>query len=182
MLQICKLYRIFAGFLPPLAMALTASACLSTAHAEPPAFIQMYGEWESVAVRADPPEVFNEMPQLKIPHMITGAPSQVMPGIHFVVRQDKGGETTTTEINYAYDADAKKSFGLLASSSGSVLHGVYQHGDASDVLQLFNSADEVVWTEHNIWTSPDRFESEAMFEFQGEQAKVWFVTHRKTSN
>lgn len=153
-------------------------ACFSAANAEPPSFIQMYGEWESVGVRADPPEVFDAMPQLKIAHEIIGTPSHVMPGIHFIVRQNIGGEVMKTEINYAYDDDAKKSFGLLASSSGSVLRGVYEHGESFDTLQLFDSNDEVVWTESNTWISRDRFESEATFEFEGEEAKVWFVTQR----
>lgn len=144
-----------------------------------PAFIRMYGEWESVAVRTEPSSVLEAMPALAVLHHIVGEPTGIQPGVHFLVEQHLDGETQLTELTYVHDAAAGKSFGVIASGDGSVLRGVIEHHDDHDVLRLFSADGDVVWTERNVWVSPDSFNSEASFLFEGREASVWFVTRRK---
>ena len=63
-----------------------------------PPFIGMYGDWESVAVRADPPEILEVNADWTKPHPITGAPTAVCPGIEFIVEQELGGETVVAHL------------------------------------------------------------------------------------
>ena len=148
------------------------------AASELPEFVVMYGLWESVAVRAEPAEIFKQMPHLRQTHEIRGRPSAVCPGIAFEVEQQVAGKLMRTELNYAYDAASSKSFGVLHSSDGSVLRGVIEHGTDADALTLTNANNDVVWSESKVWQSADEFHSEATFPFQGDTGRVWFVTRR----
>ena len=161
-------------------------ACLTSGHAlandarDIPAFIRMAGEWESVGVRAEPAEIFEAMPALKVRHAITGSPMEVGPGIMFHVVQPVGAALQKTQIAYVYDAASNKSFGVFISSDGTTSRGVIEHGADGDLLRLYDADGDVVWTERKVWISPDAFESEATFEFRGEEGRVWFSTNRKT--
>lgn len=143
-----------------------------------PAFIVMYGLWESVAVRADPEEILTAMPQLTVPHEIRGRPASVCPGIRFEVEQRVGSEVMRTELSYAYAAASSKSIGILHSSDGTLLRAVILHREDADLLTLTNVQGEEVWTETKVWTSADEFHSEATFPYQGGPGRVWFVTRR----
>lgn len=149
------------------------------AEAGAPAFIRMVGEWESVAVKADPPAILETMPALAVPHRIVGEPTEVQPGVHFLVEQTVGGKTQMSELTYVHDASAQKSFGVVVGGDGSILRGVIEHNEGEDVLRLYDADGDVVWTERNVWASPDLFNSESSFMYEGEEARVWFETRRK---
>jgi hypothetical protein len=157
----------------------TGSALAEPAPCDAPAFICMYGEWESVGVRAEPARIFEAMPEQKAAHYITGKPASVMPGIDFIVRQDIAGETKISGLTYAYDRAVNKSFGIITGADGSVIRGMISHESEKDIVVLFNAIDEVVWREEHVWVSPDEFHTEAVFTFEGADARVWFVTKRK---
>ena len=156
------------------------TAAAGDAASDVPAFIRMYGEWESVAVKAEPISVFDAMPALNVLHEITGTQMDVGPGIRFKVVQTVEDEAFVTEIAYVYDAASKKSFGVFLNSAGATVRGVIEHGEESDLLHLYDANDAIIWTERKIWTSPDVFESAAVFPYEGGEAKVWFETRRKT--
>lgn len=160
-----------------MAQLLAASSTPATDRSLPD-FLVMYGLWESVAVRAEPADIFVQMPHLQVAHEIRGRPSAVCPGIAFEVEQQVDGNTMRTELNYAYDVSSSKSFGILHSSDGSVLQGVIHHSPEADSLTLTNTNDDVVWSESKVWQSPDEFHSEATFPFDGGTGRVWFVTRR----
>lgn len=182
-MTIRRLGRGFARLAAATGAVFTAVSIVAAAHGEEagaaPGFIRMYGEWESVAVKAEPQSALAAMPALAATSRIVGEPARVQPGVHFIVEQIIGDETQLTELTYAYDAGARKSFGVIAGGDGSVLRGVIDHNDGEDVLRLYNADGDVVWTERNVWTSPDTLNSEATFMFEGRQARVWFVTRRK---
>ena len=143
-----------------------------------PQFIGMYGDWESVAVRSEPAEILVEHPEWAVPHPIHGAPTDVCDGIKFIVRQDVDGESTTSQLNYVYDVATNRSFGVITGSLGARLRGEIQHGDQEDLLTLVDFDGNVVWTETKVWVSDDEFTSEGVFDFNGDEGRVWFRTYR----
>lgn len=170
----------------PGALALLAAAALSDpARAEPPAgcddvphFIGMYGRWQSVAVDASPPEILAANPHWTTPQDIVGTPTAVCPGITFLVEQKADGEIVRILLTYVYDAATGRSYGVVTASDGSRLRGEIEHAGDTDRLRLLDFAGRVVWTETKTWTSADEFESEAVFDFDGVEGRVWFRTYR----
>ncbi len=145
-----------------------------------PRFIGMYGEWESLAVRAEPAAILEEHPEWLNPQPIFGAPTDICPGIKFIVEQVIGGETTTSQLTYVYDASTNKSFGVITGSTGARLRGEIEHGEELDLLTLLDFDGNVVWTESKLWISDDEFTSEGVFDFHGEDGHIWFRTYRVT--
>ena len=75
---------------------------------------------------------------------------------------------------YVYDRHTNRSFGVITGSSGARLRGEIEHDGEVDLLTLRDFEGNVVWTETKTWTSPDEFESEGVFDFNGEEGRVWF--------
>ncbi len=145
---------------------------------EIPNFIAMRGEWVSIGVRAEPAEVFDEMPALAQRHFISAEPTRIQPGVHFTVDQIIDGRPHKTELTYYYVMASKKSFGLIASEGSPPSRAIIEHGSEFDRLTIFNSEGDVVWTEKSVWKTADAFQSEGVFPFNGGEAKVWFMTER----
>ncbi len=166
-------------------VALFAGAPVSFVHAEEaadaPAFLHMHGAWESVALKAEPPAVLEAMPALAAVHRIVGSSTVIQPGVRFLVAQDVDGETLRTELTYVHDAAASKSFGVIADSNGGALRAVIEHHAHQDILRLYDSHGNIVWTDRNVWASPDLLKTEASFMFEGREARVWFETRRATN-
>lgn len=175
--------KIFVSFVAVstgcVALSLTSNAaeCVDV-----PPFIGMYGEWESVATRAEPAEILDEHPEWTVPHLIVGKPAEVCPGIEFTVTQNVQGREVMTKLNYVYDPELGKSFGVIAGSNGTRLKGEIQHGERNDLLTLSDFEGFVVWSETKVWISDDEFVSEGIFEFNNQQGRVWFRTYRKTKD
>jgi hypothetical protein len=143
-----------------------------------PQFIGMYGKWESVAVKAEPAGILDEHPEWTVPHVITGRPTEVCPGITFVVEQVVGGETVRSQLTYVYDQATARSFGVISGSNGTRLRGDIRHGPGRDFLVLSDFNGNPVWEETKVWISENEFESEGLFDFHGEAGTVWFRTYR----
>lgn len=144
-----------------------------------PKFIGMYGDWESVAVKSEPASILEEHPEMGVPHSITGVPTDVCPGIRFVVEQTVDGETVRTQLTYVYNASVHRSYGVISSSNGARLRGILEHGpDDTDELTMLDFEGNVVWRETKEWVSADEFESVGRMDVGGQEGRIWFRTYR----